>query len=342
MVKERSIERAIRKTLEEGSGSSVQNCPDENRLAAYMEHRLSAPEKAALEQHASNCLRCQQVMAHAMTLSDRAEQGSERPNSLDSRPLIPAGLLRPFPALAGILVALVAGTLLYRFYMEPSALPEPGPSSVVRRSVADQEEKSRSDQDKVVEMTEPIKRAEAEEALPAVSDTIQEAAAAREELEKPADLETAQSKNEVLRAAAPPGEEKKQAVATTATDRNAGAARLAVGGIRKPESRTALRQKLTDEASRTPNQAIAALKSRLSSFEHGLSPRRMGDRSFYRTEGFWIDSQCLEHIGTAVAEIEPESAAMSQILTAIPELAELGQTGIPIIIFWDNENCLIR
>jgi hypothetical protein len=45
-------------------------CPDDNRLAAFLDGRVAAPERAALERHLAACDACREVLAEALALRE--------------------------------------------------------------------------------------------------------------------------------------------------------------------------------------------------------------------------------------------------------------------------------
>jgi len=64
------IDSAIRKALGSRLSLSSPNCPDDNAIAAYLEQKLSLAERARLEDHASTCMQCQEVLALSMKVDD--------------------------------------------------------------------------------------------------------------------------------------------------------------------------------------------------------------------------------------------------------------------------------
>jgi hypothetical protein len=66
MSEERFIDGAIKKALGRRTSGAASSCPDENLLAAYLEHSLSDQEKSRLESHVSDCASCREVLALVM------------------------------------------------------------------------------------------------------------------------------------------------------------------------------------------------------------------------------------------------------------------------------------
>jgi len=356
-LKERPIEIAIRKILSGRTGRGAGKCPDENFLAAYLEESLSADERTVVEQHASDCLQCQQVLAHAIKLQERERPATEITRTGGSRAGLFAWLLRPLPALASILIALTAGTILYRFYTETPVSPEAVRISELRRGVPEQEPTDRADLMRTKKEASPVELTDASsrrlsplepprakpdvvvEAPSAGPERAQEMAAApdREEVHKPAAGES--PKKSGAGAAGEPEAEPTAAVLAEVRDRPG---TMRVGGIKKADLRTQFRRNVAMAISGAPNEAIAAVQSDLESAGLEVMLRQVGSRKFYRTEGYWVDERCLQHLEDAAIEIDPESEIMKQILVALPEMEELRKTEIPILLYWDNKNCVIR
>ncbi len=71
-------------------------------------------------------------------------------------------------------------------------------------------------------------------------------------------------------------------------------------------------------------------------------PKTRGERTFMRTADYWVDSQCVAHAGAPSREILRDSKEYLEILAKEPALAELRPAEIPILIYWDGANLLIR
>ncbi len=67
-----------------------------------------------------------------------------------------------------------------------------------------------------------------------------------------------------------------------------------------------------------------------------------GERAFLRTTDYWVDAQCLSHEKAPSREITRDSKEYLGILAKEPALAELRPVGVPILIYWNGANLLIR
>src|SRR5947207_13300163 len=102
------IDSAIRKALGSRLSLSSPNCPDDNAIAAYLEQKLSLAERARLENHASTCMQCPEVLALSMKVDDT--RGSDFVAARPARTvLFRFSFTRSSPAL---LVVAVAARLL--------------------------------------------------------------------------------------------------------------------------------------------------------------------------------------------------------------------------------------
>ncbi|PYV14341.1 MAG: hypothetical protein DMG07_12155, partial [Acidobacteria bacterium] len=58
-----AFDAALGRALAARSGSAGRDCPDESRVAAYLERRLDQAAAAAVEEHAAKCASCQRLIA---------------------------------------------------------------------------------------------------------------------------------------------------------------------------------------------------------------------------------------------------------------------------------------
>ena len=118
-----TIDSAIRKALGSRLSSSSVNCPDDNALAAYLEQKLSLAERARLEDHASTCVQCQEVLALSMRLDET--QGSDVVRARPARTVL-FRFSFTLSSLALVVVAVAAAVLLLqmRSSQKPAAIEE--------------------------------------------------------------------------------------------------------------------------------------------------------------------------------------------------------------------------
>ena len=103
------IDSAIRKALGSRLSLSSPNCPDDNAIAAYLEQKLSLAERARLEDHASTCMQCQEVLALSMKVDDT--RGSDFVAARPARTVL-FRFSFTLSSLALVVVAVAAGILI--------------------------------------------------------------------------------------------------------------------------------------------------------------------------------------------------------------------------------------
>lgn len=112
-----SMDGLIRKAASTQMRKLPEGCADENIIAAYLERRLSPPETAAFEEHASQCASCQEILALSMklqvpeALAQAAEEKSTRKRTLFHFSI-------PIPVLGSALVVIILVAVLFRIFNE--------------------------------------------------------------------------------------------------------------------------------------------------------------------------------------------------------------------------------
>lgn len=122
-MKDTSIDGAIRKALGRRDGRAEGKCPDENVLAAYLEARLTEAEREDLEKHASDCTSCQQIIGLALMIPDAEAQPPAGDAVASPGKKILFHFSLPVSAFAALVLAVVAGVLLYRVVRESARFP---------------------------------------------------------------------------------------------------------------------------------------------------------------------------------------------------------------------------
>src|SRR5687768_18197553 len=110
LTKKDPVDTAIRKALAGIKPDPKGNCPDDNLVAAYLEGGLSAPERVYFEDHASNCVNCQELVALSTKLLD-AENTQDLPAKTSPHRGRSVLFRFPLPALALLLVAVAIGII---------------------------------------------------------------------------------------------------------------------------------------------------------------------------------------------------------------------------------------
>ncbi len=111
MREERFIDSAIKKALGRQGPGTASSCPDENQLAAYLERGLSDQERSRLENHASECASCQELLALSMkTAQDEPLPAAQMGFSRERRQLLHFSV--PLAAIAVLVLGVAMATLL--------------------------------------------------------------------------------------------------------------------------------------------------------------------------------------------------------------------------------------
>lgn len=145
MREERFIDSAIRKALGRRTSGAASSCPDENLLAAYLEHSLSDREKLRLESHFSDCASCRDLLALSMKIAGEEPIPAGEPVRSRERKLL-FRFSVPLAAAAALVLGIGMATLflLTRELRKPEtaevaqrtpppAAPVPGPTPQVLR-----------------------------------------------------------------------------------------------------------------------------------------------------------------------------------------------------------------
>jgi hypothetical protein len=66
--------------------------------------------------------------------------------------------------------------------------------------------------------------------------------------------------------------------------------------------------------------------------------RTIGDRTFTRVSGVWVDDECAKHPDAPAIELRPDSEEFAGLLQTYPGLGELR----PLVLFWKGKRVSIR
>ncbi len=86
-----------------------------------------------------------------------------------------------------------------------------------------------------------------------------------------------------------------------------------------------------------PRDAVANLTGLASSEQRKRAAKKLGDRTFYRSSGYWIDDQCIR-VSADYEEAADGSAERAEILKSLPELAGMR----PAILYWKGKILVLR
>ena len=341
VIKKHPVDTAIRKSLSGIKSDPRGSCPDDNIVAAYLEGVLSSPEKSHFEEHASSCLNCQELVALSTKLLDPESDQLSPAKTLPHRGQ--RGLFRfPITALALLLVTVAIGII---FREERSKQREAENTPTLSASSAPKDQVTSTEAPKLDQAPPP--RAAGEQAARGKAKERSDKSGLRDS-EKPA--------------AVPPVSEPKSAVLRDGPDdfRTREKRSETLAGLKKnegfavPTARTGGLEMQTLPVGQAGGEvslrnAIAGLSQQRRQQEGdsnkaaqsadrvaivgGNVQRVIGKRVFQLASGYWIDTQCAEHPGSDIVEINAESPEYVDIRRESPEIEELRTSGVPIMVY---------
>jgi hypothetical protein len=301
-------------------------------MAAYLEARLSPQEKAAFEEHVSECASCQEILALSMKLQGQ-EDADQTAGEQTAGKRILFRFSIPIPVLGGVFIAFVLIAVLFRILGDSSQnlsrpqsaelhMPAQGTETVARNAPAPVTlaEKGNSAPEKP----------RTETRIPEEKAKVTLSSGLKAEIESPSP--------------AVPAVEAEAAKTSETATREMAASGASPEGLRSATmpSPAAAPGRLEDR------QAATALKAPTRDMIFGLregrpelgaaESRQIRDKSFYFSLGYWIDRQCEEHRDDPIIEISPAVPEYGPILARYPELRDL----LPAMVRWDGRNYLLR
>jgi hypothetical protein len=104
----------------------------------------------------------------------------------------------------------------------------------------------------------------------------------------------------------------------------------------------ALRSSVTDAKDNRVSLALEEARLLMTKDPAGNNAKKIGQRLLYRTPNYWVDAGCVAHTKAPAHEIVRDSKDYADILAKEPDLAQLHASGVPILLFWNGVNYLIR
>jgi HAMP domain-containing protein len=374
------VEKAIRHILAQRRSGGQGACPEANELAAYLEGRLSSEEVARFEGHASNCVDCQEKLALSLQLAAEgagaADKRAVEPQRFTYRTspirfalgaavlLIVGALLfqatkesrrlQPIPQVAhlvskGNLSGGPEAKLVSPGMSQASAAvgaraaisqPPRATQAPFRSQAADQSSQGKGAPAAASVPPElSIAKAVTSQISAGAGGTKQ--AAQAEPMEETQKSMQAQLDTEALKmklAASRP--------AAASVPLQGVAENLAVrAGTERSQKQAPSTQSLSPE--QLVSAEVRSLTMSKAAAKRGMgmtanTGKKVGNRTFYRTADYWVDAECASHGDAPVREITRDSKEYAAILAKEPALAELNSAGIPLLLYWDGTNYLIR
>ena len=104
----------------------------------------------------------------------------------------------------------------------------------------------------------------------------------------------------------------------------------------------AMRSMIADIKGSRVNLALEEARPLIAKDPAGKNAKKIGERLWYRTSNYWVDAACVAHSEAPVLEFARDSKEYADILAKEPDLAELHSARVPILLFWNGSNYLIR
>jgi hypothetical protein len=373
------VEKAIRHTLVRRQTDVQGACPEANELAAYLEGRLSSEEAARFEEHASNCVACQEKLALSLQL---AEEGTGTAENRAVEPQRFTYRTSPIRFALGAAVLLIVGVLLFQATKESRRLqPVPQVARLEPRGSVSGGPEAKLVSPEMGQTSAAIGAGATKQPPGAAQPPARSQAASQSSqgagvpaaASVPPEVFTAKAVPSQISAGAggtkqaalaEPAEEAQKSMQAQldtealkmkmASSRPA-AASVPLQGVAETVAVRAGTERSQKQTPSTQNLSLeqmvsAEVRSLMTSkavARRGLgvtsdTGKKVGDRTFYRTANYWVDAACVSHSEAPVREITRDSKEYAAILAKEPALAELNSAGIPILIYWNGSNYLIR
>lgn len=311
------IDGLIKQVLSSRARKGFEPCENENLMAAYLESSLSPEERAEFESHVADCAVCREVLALSIGL-----QAQESDHRTIARTDSKKTLFRfsiPIPILGLLLLVMVLVAVLsrfpHRFGENPPAVSVSSKPSRIETVAGGMKT---NDAAVITEKNGKLG--------PAVEGGKSEKAGHRLSAAAPKDLPGSVSIRTAKLDVAQP-------LPSPESTAQPAASSVAVPVLPK----TAVGQGvLTRSTAASVRRAIDTL--RLSANLNSAEPRGIGNKFFYNNSGFWIDRQCIEHLGAVIVEITPRAPEYESILKQYPDILEIA----PAVIYWEGKNYVLQ
>ncbi len=312
------MDRVLRQALAAQTGGGGGGCPDDNEVAAYLDHRLRPDERARLEEHASACAACREALALALELQGKAPDRHEAPAGGDRKILFHFQI--PASVLALILVAAIAGILYYR--KSPNA-----PAT----QIAARTEEAKTLPPSVPETNNPPVPSPQTAAVPMPRPVRPRAAISAgpgKEVEAYGRRPISTAAAEQTKAAEPPAGIAPEPVEPAALEERVAEAPQPKAAAASYTSGAKLGTTVSlDQSARM----LKAGSPPAQDVQPGPSRYRfIGDRTFTLVSGVWVDSEAAKRQDAPTVRIKRDSGEYAEILKTYPGLSDLH----PVRIYW--------
>ena len=316
-VRDGPIDGLIKQVLSSRARKGSEHCENENLMAAYLESSLSPEERAEFESHVADCAVCREVLALSIEL--QAQESDHRTIARTDSKKTLFHFSIPIPIFGVLLLVLVLVAVLPRFPRRsgenpPAVSVSSKPSRVETVAAEMKTNVAAVITEKNGKLGPAVEEGKSEKAGYRLS------AAAHKEVPGSVSIRTAKL-------------DEAQPLPSPESTARPTASSLAVPVLQK----MAVGQgALTRSAAASVRRAIYALS--LSANLNSAEPRGIGDKFFYNNSGFWIDKQCIEHLGAVIVEITTRAPEYESILKQYPDILKIA----PAVIHWEGKNYVLQ
>jgi hypothetical protein len=316
-VRDGPIDGLIKQVLSSRARKGSEHCENENLMAAYLESSLSPEERAEFESHVADCAVCREVLALSIEL--QAQESDHRTIARTDSKKTLFHFSIPIPIFGVLLLVLVLVAVLPRFPRRsgenpPAVSVSSKPSRVETVAAEMKTNVAAVITEKNGKLGPAVEEGKSEKAGYRLS------AAAHKEVPGSVSIRTAKL-------------DEAQPLPSPESTARPTASSLAVPVLQK----MAVGQgALTRSAAASVRRAIYALS--LSANLNSAEPRGIGDKFFYSNSGFWIDKQCIEHLGAVIVEITTRAPEYESILKQYPDILKIA----PAVIHWEGKNYVLQ
>jgi hypothetical protein len=364
-VSDRVLNRALKKAATQVPAQSAA-CLDDNTVAAYLDSTLSDAQMTAVEEHASVCESCRELIGLALRLgAPEIEARSPAPMKKEWW----GWLLHPAAAMAAVAILAVGGAVfLLRFGSQetrhadqvaavqaPATVPPVAPpaptlqQAPAARFAGKDSNKPKAAADKGNSATGQTSRLEQlDRVTPAVRAPVADLAMERkaksvEESESSAGAPSGAggvvggvvggvaAPSELPPSAkeerAPADQSELRARGQDVADQPAGA--RSADEWRISAAAPASRLAYGKKSSSGPEEAVRRLRESNEGASH--ETRVVGQLRFFRIGSYWVDSRCLKTDQTTVVELKSDDPQLRSVVAGLPDLASLAGPGLRVL-----------
>ena len=324
------LDRVLRTALSREDCGPADVCPDDNKMAAYLDAALPPDERAELESHVARCSSCREALALSMRLA--GEQAAAGLGQAGTQRRVLFHVQIPVAALSLVVIAAVAAALYFRVGRESARPNAPSQTAELHPPVPTVSESAASS---AITASPP--------ALPASAKQVPHRAknVAVPQPPPPSAVAVGPAPVADLRQSEPPAKPEKEdrLTAQRVAFAEADASRATIAnGQNAPTPKAAAEVSPGLEHKMPRARSAAGPPSVAGAGPATAKVRAIGGRTFEKVNGVWVDDECGKHADAPAIELKPDSDEYATILQAYPGVDELR----PLVIFWKGQKVSIR